>query len=246
MARRVETKKEQSREVCVEVLKSEADGLNFSELIRRIHGQAPNLNKNTLRRVIPEFADESNSDLIKTPAGLYKLASMQIQERQPPEDSPSINEESFYAPFADWLRYELEECTKAISLGGNKFKDKWSTPDVIGVMEPQRSDIIQAPIEIISAEIKLDERQLITAFGQACSYCLFSHRSYLVAPQTSSREDIIRLDSLGRLFGIGLVLFDSTNPEEPDFNIRVRAKKQDPDMSYANRYLKPIEKKLFR
>lgn len=44
-------------------------------------------------------------------------------------------------------------------------KDKWGTPDVIGKRESRRSDIVKAPTEIISAEIKLDTRDLITAFG---------------------------------------------------------------------------------
>jgi hypothetical protein len=36
----------------------------------------------------------------------------------------------------------LEECTKAIQLGGNTFKDKWGTPDVIGKRESRKSDKI--------------------------------------------------------------------------------------------------------
>jgi hypothetical protein len=56
---------------------------------------------------------------------------------------------------------------KAIPVGGNLFRDKWGTPDVIGVREPRKSDIIKFPTEIVSAEVKLDPAGLITAFGQA-------------------------------------------------------------------------------
>lgn len=149
------------------------------------------------------------------------------------------------AYFADWLVNELEECTKAIPLGGNKFKDKWGTPDVIGVREPRKSDILKPPTEILSAEIKLDTTNLITAFGQACSYKLFSHKSYVVIPNDSLEEDIARLDALCRIFGIGLILFNRANPEEPNFEIRVRAAKHEPDMFYANKYLKFVEEDLF-
>jgi len=48
-----------------------------------------------------------------------------------------IKEEGFYKPFADWLVNEVEECTRAIPLGGNLFRDKWGTPDVIGKRESQ-------------------------------------------------------------------------------------------------------------
>ena len=140
---------------------------------------------------------------------------------------------------------DLEECTKAIEIGGNSFGDKWGTPDVVGVREPKRSDIIKFPTEIIVGEIKTDSSGLITAFGQACAYQIFSHKSYIVVPQNSQPEDITRLDTLCRQFGLGLILFDNQNPEEPDFVIRVRATKHEPDMFFVNRNLKLIEDKLF-
>jgi len=130
-------------------------------------------------------------------------------------------------------------------LGGNRFRDKWGTPDVIGKRESRRSDILQAPTEIVSAEIKTDVLQLVTAFGQACSYCLSSHKSYLVVPDSSPQDEIGRLDALCQVFGIGLILFNPSSPENPNFDIRMRARKQDPDMFYTNKYLKLVEKDLF-
>jgi hypothetical protein len=131
-------------------------------------------------------------------------------------------------------------------LGGNRFKDKWGTPDVIGKKESKRSDIIQAPVEIVSAEIKTETNQLITAFGQACAYKLFSHKCYLVIPKQSSQDEVARLDSLCQLFGIGLVLFNVENPNTPDFTIRVRPNKHEPDFFYTNKYMSKIEKELFQ
>lgn len=89
-----------------------------------------------------------------------------------------IKEDDFYEPFSAWLQNEIEDVTHAISLGGNRFKGKWGTPDVIGKKESKRSDIIQSPVEIVSAEIKTDTNQLITAFGQVCAYKLFSHKCF--------------------------------------------------------------------
>jgi hypothetical protein len=128
--------------------------------------------------------------------GLYRAVKFQEEGEQKQAEvakklkREKIREEDFYDAFGDWLINELEECTKATSLGGNRFKDKWGTPDVIGVREAKRSDIIKPPTEIISAEIKLDPANLITAFGQACSYKLFSHKSYIVVPNNSSEDDI--------------------------------------------------------
>ncbi len=130
-------------------------------------------------------------------------------------------------------------------MGGNRFRDKWGTPDVIGKRESKRSDILQAPTEIVSAEIKTDASQLVTAFGQACAYRLFSHKSYLVVPEASPQDEVARLDALCQVFGIGLILFDASSPQAPNFNIRVRALKQDPEMFYVNKYMKLIEADMF-
>ena len=157
----------------------------------------------------------------------------------------SIKEQDFYYPFAEWIKHDLGECTKAIPLGGNKFKNKWGTPDVIGIRRSRHSDVIQIAPEIVSAEIKIDSSSLIIAFGQACSYKLFSHKSYIVIPIESSEEDIARLDALCRIFGIGLILFNSQAPKNPRFQIRARATKHEPDILYVNRNIRLVEQELF-
>ncbi len=191
------------------------------------------------------------------PAEVYKPARglfrhITFKERELDEEKPAISpiiekitEDDFYEPFRDWIVNELEECTKAIPLGGSKFKDKWGTPDVIGIREPRKSDIIKPSTEIVSAEIKIDTGNLIIAFGQSCSYKLFSHKSYIVIPSESPEEDIIKLNALCRIFGIGLILFDRDSPKTPRFEIRVRAAKHEPDMFYVNKYIKLIEDELF-
>ena len=40
-------------------------------------------------------------------------------------------------------------------------------------------------------------------------------------------DDIARLDTLGRIFGLGLILYNAKNPRQPDFEIRVRAAEHD-------------------
>ena len=93
--------------------------------------------------------------------------------------------------------------------------------------------------------MKLDKAGLIVAFGQACAYKLFSHKSYIVVPSDSSEEDIGRLDVLCRTLGVGLILFSGDDPANPKFEIRVRAARHEPDMFYVNHYMKLLEDKLF-
>lgn len=135
---------------------------------------------------------------------------------------------------------DLEECTKAVALGGSMFGAKWGTPDIFGIFKARESDIFKAPLEVVVAEVKTDCSQPITAFGQACAYRLFAHKSYLVIPRHSQKEDVDRLDALCVLSGIGLILFDATSAQFPEFQIRVGASKHEPDAFYINSYLKRI------
>jgi hypothetical protein len=46
-------------------------------------------------------------------------------------------------------------------------------------------------------------------------------------------------------FGIGLITFD-LNPPEPNFQIRTRASKSEPDYFYLNKYLKKLDEKTIK
>ncbi len=237
--------------IALELLKRNPDGIRYSELVRLISEADPELKINTIHGNVWNLDARFPTKVFKPSRGLFRLAEFsdketgELKEELIPKPDKKIKEEDFYVPFADWLVNDLEDCTKAIGLGGNLFKDKWGTPDVIGKRESKSSDILKVPTEIVSAEIELDVAQLVTAFGQACAYGLYSHKSYLVIPQEAPQDEIARLDSLCQVFGIGLILFDASSPEEPRFDIRVRPTKREPDMFFANKYMKLIEDKLF-
>ncbi len=244
------TQRERIISKAIDILISAPNGVRYSELVREIHQEFPEIPVKSIPATIWNLEIREPGKVYKPARGLFRHIKFKEEEidegeLEPPPWVEKIKEEQFYKPFADWLVNELEECTKAIPLGGNRFKDKWGTPDVIGKREPRRSDIIKAPTEIVSAEIKAETKDLITAFGQACSYKLFSHKSYIVVPKDSSQNDISKLDALCLIFGIGLVLFDSGNVNDPQFDIRVRPMKHEPDMFYVNKYMKMIEKELF-
>jgi len=244
------TSREKIISKAIELLGQNPSGTRYSDLVRRIHEEFPDIPVNTIHGTVWNLDTRVPEKVYKPARGLFRHTQFReegVSEEEliPSPVIPHASEEDFYQPFADWLVNELEECTKAIPLGGNRFKDKWGTPDVVGIREPRKSDIIKPPTEIVSAEVKLDTANLITAFGQACAYKLFSHKSYVVIPNDSLEEDIARLDALCRIFGVGLILFDRTNPEAPGFEIRVRAAKHEPDMFYANKYMRFVEEDLF-
>lgn len=239
------------RSKALEILAKSPAGVRYADLVRQVARSDGKLKLNTIHGTLWDLDQQVPEKVYKPSRGLYRLEEYrdpdtdQLKDGLGPKRPKRIQEEEFYEPFADWLQNDLEDCTKAISLGGKKFRDKWGTPDVIGKRESRRSDIIQGPVEIVSAEIKPDENQLVTAFGQACAYCLFSHRSYLVIPVQAPQDEIARLDALCQVFGIGLVLFNTLDAKTPDFSIRVRPRKQEPDLFYVNKYMKLIENELF-
>jgi hypothetical protein len=234
-------------------LDENVNGLRWADLYSAIRIEYPNMKNGTIVGGIRNFYNRNTSSVYKPDKGLYKLLKYQNDNPQnviisnlqnnvsPPSNTQpaSAKEEDFYESFVAWLVNDQEECTKAKELGGNIFGGKWGTPDVIGVSKSLPTDIIEKDIEITSVEIKLAQNELITAFGQACSYKLFSHKVYLVIPQQSNSEEISRLDSLCYLFGIGLVLFDNTNSNIPNYQLKNRAQKGEPDNYYLN---KNIEK----
>lgn len=245
------TRKEQIKTKAVELLRNNPQGIRYSQLVNMIHDSFPDIPINTIHGAVWNLDATSPEDVYKADRGLFRHISfreIQItpeEQVEAPTEKALISEEDFYQPFADYLKNELEECTKAIKLGGNRFRDKWGTPDVIGIKKSMASDIIKFEDVIVSAEIKTDASELITAFGQACAYKTFSHKVYIIIPKNSSEEDKSRIESLCLIFGIGLIFFDSTNTKNPQFEIRVRPVKHEPDSFYVNKYMKLIETELF-
>lgn len=243
------TKKERITDKAFDLLEATPNGIHFSELVSQLHAVFPDDPHGTITGTVWNLDARFSERVYKPSRGLFRL--MKFREEVVAQQQPAIapapgapRESVFYAPFADYLVNDLEECTKAIELGGNRFGGKWGTPDVFGIFRPRESDIVKSPLEVIVAEVKTDTSQLITAFGQACAYKLFAHRSYLVVPREAQPEDIGRLDALCTIFGIGLILFDATQPDNPAFLIRVRAAKHEPDAFYVNQNIKLVADKL--
>lgn len=217
-------------------------GIRYSALVQRISAENPETPKNTIHGAVWDLATRFPNEIAKPSRGLFLPATSvggAAVMTPPVLQTSKVREEDFYEPFADWLKNELDEATIAIPLGGAGLQKKWGTPDVVGVYKALASHRIKFDLEIISAEIKIDPLQPVVAFGQAAAYRLFSAKSYIVMPNSISEEDYSRLEALCMLFGIGLVLFE-TNPEEPDFQIRVRAQRFPPDMFYVNEFAERI------
>ena len=259
---RVGTEMHRVIEAAKKILTQNPDGLQHKDLQKAVEAALPDsvINHYTRWSYVSWLADKASDSIYKTGDGRYYLRGS-VARAQPKSLGvpvpplarkyrvPKYSEKDFEKPFALFLKDELRECTVAESVGEKRDGEKWSSPDVIGVLKPKSRGLVGAfytfPPEVVSAEIKFasSSQDLIAAFGQACAYKRFSHKSYLVIPTAASEDDIERLDALCAILGIGLVLFDKQNPEDPKWFIRARARKQDPDFRHLDDYIGRINKK---
>ncbi|MCL4325771.1 MAG: hypothetical protein M1481_02935 [Candidatus Thermoplasmatota archaeon] len=242
--------KKQIKEKALELLKNASDGLQYSELVAAIKEALPDANENTIHGSIWNLHKTCSTQVSKPARGLFKYIGSGVSGTVTGGVTTTTvqagrNESLFYDSFKKYLTGGLGDSDNAIVIGGSAFGEKWSTPDVLGLRKSERGAMVVLPTEITSAEIKVSKvpQELITGFGQACVYLLFSNKSYLVVPKQIGKEILDRLDALCRLFNIGLILFNKDNVNTPDYEIRVRATKHDPDMFYVNHYLNKLSEK---
>lgn len=235
--------RQQIRNLALQIVAANPGGIRHSELLKQIHDQASETPFNSIRGAVWNLDAVFPAKITKPSRGLFRSAdapeSVDVEEATEAtvELTPrgKISESDFYEPFAEWLKTDLDEVTTVAPLGGAGLGGKWGTPDVVGAYKPLASHLIKFPLEIVSAEIKIDKAAPVVAFGQAIAYRLFSTKTYIVVPTTLTEVDQSRLEALCMLFGVGLVLFD-LDPSNPNFSIRVRAQRFSPDMFYVNAF----------
>jgi len=205
-------------------------GIRYSELLGKIYEYSPETPRNTIQGSIWNLDTVFPSEVAKPSRGLFTPvqtgndAVVVGKTEGIANTGVKIKESDFYEPVAELLKNDLGDVVEVVELGGAGFKSKWATPDVIGVYKPLAKNHIKFDIEIVSAEVKIDQQVPVVAFGQAVAYRLFSSKTYIAMPKTMTEEDKDRLESLCMLFGVGLVPFD-LDKDNPRFEIRMRAQR---------------------
>jgi len=237
---------QQVRDLARDIIVKRPDGVRYGAIVDEILKLHPETPLGTVTGNTYDLQDRYPAHVRKLGRGLYAPvvaggAGAPSPTLAKPEASSAEGEAAFYQPFADFLLGELEEVTAARPLGGAALGGKWGTPDVLGVYRSTSADLIKFQSEITAAEIKLDPGQTVIAFGQAVSYRLFSHRAYLVLPETTPKDEQALLDARCALFGIGLVYFipDRSNCR---FRVSLRALAHTPDMYYVNRFAEALKR----
>ena len=89
------------------ILAANPEGVRYSELVRQIAASDASLKINTIHGNVWNLDEQYPDRIYKPSRGLFRLTKYRDPE---------------------WLVNEVEECTKAIALGGNRFRDKWALP----------------------------------------------------------------------------------------------------------------------
>lgn len=246
----------QIQDSALDILETTPGGIRWNEMLKLIHASAPETPQNSIHGALQVLLSSSD-EIVKVARGTYQLRKYQedqssaaIAQDDAVASEPlivetashvrvSLLESDFYESFAVWLADVAEEVNVAASLGGSALRGKWGTPDVIGVLKPRAQDILKFEPQIVSAEIKIDPNQPVVAFGQAVAYRLFSHKSYVVVPNTTSEDDLSRLKALCTIHGVGLVTF-TPDKAAPDYAVIVLPAQASPDMFYANQMLRRL------
>ena len=247
--------RQQIHERALQVLEANPQGVRWSDLLRAVEADAPGTPHNSIHGGIHNLLTTRTAQIVKVARGTYQLAkyveaddaiasareedtvTTPVQAETPGFET--LTEQDFYASFAEWLK-ENDEATEAAALGGSSLGGKWGTPDVIGVLKPRAQDIFKFEPQIVTAEIKAIPNQPVVAFGQAVAYRLFSHRSYIVVPNSTSSDDMSRLKSLCSIHGVGLVTF-ALNRDQPDYVVVILPVNATPDMFYVNNMLERLK-----
>ena len=240
------TARQRVAEAAYKIIKAHPTGIHWADLHRAVRKALPSENPNTIGGSLHHYRSHLHADVVRPDRGIYAIEGFAqadpIPASTPISATAKLKESDLYQPFADWLVNDLEEVTIAKAIGGTGAGGKWGTPDVIGLYAAKPSDPIKFTTEVLAVEIKIDTQSLIVAFGQACAYKLFAHRVYIAVPRNSNQSDLKRLDALAGVVGIGLVKFNSDDPDNPDFQVMVRAAKHEPDYYYTNEVLSNFKK----
>jgi len=229
-----DTSRRRIAEVAIGLIQANPSGIRWMDMHRGVSKALPKEKNNTITGALRHFGHHLPKGVVRPGRGIYAMGNAVEVEPAPAPSQSKIHEVHFYQPFADWLVDDLEEATRAKAIGGNGAGGKWGTPDVIGLYEARPSDPIKFTTEVVAVEIKINTQSLIEAFGQACAYKLFAHRVYIVVPRNSNPNDLKRLDALASVVGVGLVKFNAEDPQNPEFQVMVRAAKHEPDYFYTN------------
>src|SRR5262245_58428607 len=89
-------------------------GIRYNWVVQRMAMKKAEIPKNTIHGSVWELATRYPNEITKPSRGLFLPVGPSVSSvivTPPVLPTPKLSEESFYEPFADWLKNELDEAT---------------------------------------------------------------------------------------------------------------------------------------
>jgi hypothetical protein len=154
--------RKQIKELAKSIIASNPGGIRFSSLVDQILQQNPETPENKIHGSVRDLEKQFPQEVGKPRRGLYTpigtKENVTISAGSTEQIAPTTGVK--VEPFAERLRNDLDEVTEVASLGGGGLKSKWGTPDVVGTYKKLPGNVIEFPVEIASAEIKINPPEL--------------------------------------------------------------------------------------
>jgi len=115
------------RAEALRIVKKNPGGIRFGQLLGQIQSASPETPSNTIQGSIWNLDTVMPTEVKKPSRGLYQpVATMEPTDvvAIEAEKETKLKEHDFYAPFADWLKNDLDEVTDVVALGGAALKSK--------------------------------------------------------------------------------------------------------------------------
>ena len=238
--------------LAVKIVEERPEGINFTKLRNLIKEQMPEMNTKTVDNAIWDLhkTKKTKPFVYKSARGIFRHMKFRDEDveylrevEKLYQESISLKKEDIYEPLALYLKGELNECDNAEVFGVECIKCRWGSPNVLGVKKPEPEDYIQYIPELVACEVILDFSKIIESFGRAMSYRLFSSRIYIIIPDNCDEEDKARMEALSLLYGLGLIQYNLSKENYPQFRLMIRAKTHNPNLSYTNEFIAKIREK---
>ncbi len=136
-------------------------GIRFRVVVNMIYTANPENSKNTIDTTVSSLATRFPAEITKPNRGLFVPANAAGSTILPPDvPPPTLAEEAFYVPFADWLKNDLDEATVAIRLGEAGLKkngERRTLSACISLLPPTASNSLwkSSPRRLRSIRINL-------------------------------------------------------------------------------------------
>ena len=103
---------DQIRELALKIIGDSPGGIHYGGLVKAIAADHPETPTNTIHGSVWDLATRCPEKVVKPSRGLFKPANADSGVEEKSAAPSKLKEDSFYEPFAEYLKNDLDEVTE--------------------------------------------------------------------------------------------------------------------------------------